>query len=404
MALTSDRAADAPSASDQIDSQRTGPGTLAGRYMRLFWHPIYRAQDLERGRAKPIRIMSDDFTLYRGESGAPHLVAFRCAHRGTQLSTGWFEGEDIRCFYHGWRYDSSGQCVEQPAEPEPFFQRIKIRSYPAEEYLGLVFVYLGEGEPPALPRYPDFEQEAGREVNIYVRRCNFFNNLDNDNIHTHFVHRRPGNDFTEWNGVIPASENEEDEWGVTTRGLRRDGRIGNVTHRAMPNIRLRKQSRTGAPSPRQEDSIAWHVPIDDESHMAVQVDVALLPDETPRPTNSAAWIEPNELGELILQGRLNQEAVETGGSLAYARIRRELVPEELQVADNEWLLTDKVKVQDVVSQVGQGRIADRSGEHLGHSDATIVLLRHIWERELRNLADGKPLKQWIRPERQVSGQ
>src|SRR5262245_6082444 len=74
---------------------QTGPDTLSGRYMRRFWHPVYIARDLPAGRAKPIRILSEDLTLYRGErqeargeSGAAHLLAFRCAHRGTQLSTG----------------------------------------------------------------------------------------------------------------------------------------------------------------------------------------------------------------------------------------------------------------------------------------------------------------------------
>src|SRR5713226_7171098 len=108
--------------------------------------------------------MSEDFTLYRGQSGTPHLVAFRCAHRGTQLSTGWVEGDCIRCFYHGWKYDGAGQCVEQPAEDSSFPPKVKIVSYPTEEYLGLIFAYLGDAEhgdtgafrPPPLPRYPDF--------------------------------------------------------------------------------------------------------------------------------------------------------------------------------------------------------------------------------------------------------
>src|SRR5919202_5128287 len=97
------------------DSAHTGPGTLAGRFMRRFWQPVYLARELAPGYAKPIKIMSEEFTLYRGEDGAPHVVAFRCAHRGTQLSTGWVEGDCIRCFYHGWKYDGSGQCVEMPA-------------------------------------------------------------------------------------------------------------------------------------------------------------------------------------------------------------------------------------------------------------------------------------------------
>ena len=61
--------------------------------------------------------MSEDFTLYRGESGSPHCVAFRCAHRGTQLSTGWVEGDELRCFYHGWKYDVDGRCVDLPTMP-----------------------------------------------------------------------------------------------------------------------------------------------------------------------------------------------------------------------------------------------------------------------------------------------
>src|SRR6478672_10163877 len=144
---------------DWSDVDHTGPGTLAGRYLRLFWQPVFIGADLPAGRAKPIRIMSEDFTLYRGESGEAHCVAFRCAHRGTQLSTGWVEGDELRCFYHGWKYGPDGQCTEQPAEPEPFCSRIKIKSYPTRDYLGLVFAYLGEGEPPEFPRYREFEAE-----------------------------------------------------------------------------------------------------------------------------------------------------------------------------------------------------------------------------------------------------
>src|SRR5581483_1627077 len=218
----------------EIDFVHTGPGTLAGRYMRRFWQPIFRAEDLPAGRAKPTRIMSEDLTVYRGENGEPHLLAFRCAHRGTQLSTGWVEGDNLRCFYHGWTYDPTGQCIEQPAEPEPFCQRIKIQSYPCEEYLGLIFAYLGEGEAPPLTRFPDFEGEGRLEANVYLRSCNFFNRLDNDGIHTWFVHRREGHDFRDWNGRIPQAQWSEDEWGTVSRTRAHNG--SNVTHRGMPTL------------------------------------------------------------------------------------------------------------------------------------------------------------------------
>src|SRR5437016_436126 len=116
--------AEAPA--DYQDFVHTGQGTLAGRYMRRFWHPVYGSRDLAPGAAKPIRVMGQDFTLYRGESGMPYAVAFRCAHRGTQLSTGWVEGEHIRCRYHGWTYDGSGQCVEVPGDESHFCLTVRI--------------------------------------------------------------------------------------------------------------------------------------------------------------------------------------------------------------------------------------------------------------------------------------
>src|SRR5213082_2412373 len=65
------------SKADYTDFEHVGPGTLAGRYLRRFWQPLYRAEDLAPGWAKPVRLMNEDFTLYRGEGGTPHVVAFR---------------------------------------------------------------------------------------------------------------------------------------------------------------------------------------------------------------------------------------------------------------------------------------------------------------------------------------
>lgn len=101
---------------DVDDLAHVGPGTIAGRYLRLFWQPLYRAADLQPGQVKPVTMLGEPFTLYRGHGGAHHLAAFRCAHRGAQLSIGWVEDDCLRCRYHGWKYDATGQCVEQPGE------------------------------------------------------------------------------------------------------------------------------------------------------------------------------------------------------------------------------------------------------------------------------------------------
>src|SRR5438067_666556 len=99
-----------------LDVVHAGPGTLAGRYLRQFWQPVALGADVAPGTARTIRVLGEEFTLYRGQSGTPFLVDHRCAHRGAQLSLGWVEDDCLRCFYHGWKYDSSGQCVEQIAE------------------------------------------------------------------------------------------------------------------------------------------------------------------------------------------------------------------------------------------------------------------------------------------------
>jgi nitrite reductase/ring-hydroxylating ferredoxin subunit len=112
----------------EIDIATTRPGTPGGLFMRQFWHAVCRSQDLPASHAKPIRIMSEDYALYRGQSGAPQVVAYRCPHRGAPLHLGWIEDDAIRCVYHGWKFDQSGQCVHQPAEEPGFARKVNLRT------------------------------------------------------------------------------------------------------------------------------------------------------------------------------------------------------------------------------------------------------------------------------------
>jgi len=217
-----------PEEVDYGDYSHTGPKTLAGRYMRRFWQPVYRSQDLPAGRAVTIRLLSEDFTLYRGTSGGVYLIAPRCAHRGTQLSTGWVEEDCVRCFYHGWKYDGSGQCVEQPAEEPGFARKVRIPSYPTREYLGLIFVYLGEGRPPEFPRYGFMEElddtECVRLVHVDKKPYpyNYRNGLENsvDPVHVAFVHRN-----SEYRGLVgcPEVDAEETDYGLMLHARRPGG-------------------------------------------------------------------------------------------------------------------------------------------------------------------------------------
>jgi 5,5'-dehydrodivanillate O-demethylase len=367
------------------DCYHTGPDTLAGRYMRRFWHPLYVAADLQPGRAVPIRLLSEDFTLYRGQGGAPHVVAFRCAHRGTQLSTGWVEDDCIRCFYHGWKYDSTGQCVEQPAEDASFATKVRIRAYPTREYLGLIFAYLGEGEPPPLPRWSSLEQEGVLSVSSYFRGCNVFNNLESnmDELHVAFVHRHSAFSTTGLNRDLPKVSGEETEYGIVKYGTRSDG-VVRVSHFAWPNVLY----IAGSPSPGNEgrwsEHVGWRVPIDDVSHRSFMVELIHVRGEDAERLRK-------ELAE-----RKSRRSADPGtpgsAEVAEAILRGELHTDD--VADRP----DIVNIQDYVAQAGQGRIIDRSIEHLGRSDVLVILFRKIWERELRALAEGRPLKDWRVPE------
>ena len=357
----------------------TGPGTIAGRYLRKFWQPVFHAPDLPPGQARPLRIMGEDFTLYRGATGTPYLVDFRCAHRGTQLSAGTVDGECIRCFYHGWRYDGRGQCVEQPAEEPDFAAKVRIRSFHAREYLGLIFAYLGEGEPPELPRYPEFERFAGLlELDSYRRRCNYFQNLENslDMSHVGFVHKDNTASFAGI-GKGQSLTVEDSAWGLTYTSTRQDGQV-RVQQFGMPNIFHLTALPTDAEIGWQE-SLFWWVPIDDTQH--VQFSVHRVP------------VAPDAVARVHARREKRRAEIDVAHQDAAARI----LAGELRLEDVDRTRVDLVRLQDDVAQVGQGVVADRSHERLGRADAGIIAIRRVWTRELRALAEGRALTQWTRP-------
>jgi 5,5'-dehydrodivanillate O-demethylase oxygenase subunit len=352
---------------------RTGPGTIAGRYMRRFWLPVAQAADIAAGRAKPLKVMSEDFTLYRGESGTPQLLAPYCAHRGTLLATGWVEGDALRCFYHGWKYRTDGRCVEAPAEREGFCSTVSIRSYPTREYLGLIFAYLGEGEAPEFPRYSDLEQEGVRETSSYRRDCNYFNNLENqcDPVHVAFAHRTSA--FTEGGLIgVPQVSAEETDWGLALKAQRPGGGV-RVTQFGMPSMIHIKSSPTG-PDGNWSDMVAWRVPIDDLCHNSFNIHLHHL-------TGEAAERYRERQAK---RGKDHRPVAELGAAVRRGEIHIEELKDHPEI----------VGIQDDVAQLGQGVIADRKHEYLGRSDVGIVLLRRIWLRELDALESGRPLKSW----------
>ena len=97
---------------------RVGQGTPAGELLRRYWYPVGVANELtEETPTQLVRILGETLVLFRDRKGRVGLLDDRCAHRGASLCYGRVEERGISCPYHGWLYDTRGNCLETPAEP-----------------------------------------------------------------------------------------------------------------------------------------------------------------------------------------------------------------------------------------------------------------------------------------------
>jgi 5,5'-dehydrodivanillate O-demethylase len=329
--------------------------------------------------------MSEDFTLYRGESGAPYLVADRCPHRGAKLSLGTVEGEALRCAYHAWTFDGAGHCVAQPGEPRPFCERVNIRAHPVREDMGLIFAYLGESEPPPFRRALDFE-EGGylRFVGARLWPCSYFAQMENtlDFSHTTFLHGQFN--YKKPDEMVV----EETEYGlkVSTPGLSGIKACYDTHYHQMPNI----QEYMAAPKPGDATGFyarSWRVPCDDRSFHWFDIQVYPLredevaPFKAKRAEQAKNRVPPAKLPELaqaVVDGKHTLDELER----------------DLKLAGS-----DLIQLQDLTVMISLNPMADRPhGDLLGQTDVAVSRMRRLWLQELRNLAAGAPPRDWKRPD------
>jgi 5,5'-dehydrodivanillate O-demethylase len=372
-----------------VDLEKIGPGTPAGKYLRLFWQPVMRARDLPPGRAKPLEILGEKFTIYRADDGTARVVSFRCPHRGTPLSLGWVEGDTLRCRYHGWKFDGTGQCVEQPNEDRPFCDKVRMPVHPTREYCGLIFAHLGEGAVPPFRHYPDFDLPGVTVADPpEVLPCTFWNKLDNDHSHVPWVHRataiRKGrNDYL----VLRKETVEETPYGyISWRKVEGEPvDFKDTAYFFMPNARqFWTPTRAKGFEGRMDlgdTKMTWTLPVNDSTFVSFDVT------HTPLQGAEARRYEKVRLEQ--------QEAeAETRWDLGEKILAGEMTPEDLP---DELSAYTSFSIEDYVTQVGQGPIAGRSKEHLSSTDVKVVLLRRLWLREVNALVEGGPLTEWNIP-------
>ena len=167
--------------------------------LRNRWYPIYESRDLAAGKPVGIRRLGEDLALWRDGAGQAHVFIDRCPHRGAAFSEGGtVHGQELQCWYHGFRYDGGGQCTAVPVEGEQtaLASRVAITSYPVEERWGLIWAYIGETDlfPPMPLQLPD-EMDAGNWAGHIARatwRANWLLVIDNlmDPMHASWLHAK----------------------------------------------------------------------------------------------------------------------------------------------------------------------------------------------------------------------
>lgn len=174
---------------------RVGPGTPMGNLMRHYWLPALKSGEL-RADGDPVRflLLGERLIAFRDSFGRVGVMDHRCPHRCASLFLGRNEQGGIRCIYHGWKYDVTGQCVDQPNLPpsKVFADKVRAKAYRARERNGIVYVYMGEAE--IAPPLPDIAAthipEAQADITFLVRNCNWLQGLegDIDTSHLNFLH------------------------------------------------------------------------------------------------------------------------------------------------------------------------------------------------------------------------
>lgn len=348
---------------------RVGKGTPGGELLRRYWHPIAAAVELEEHRTKRVRLLGEDLVLFRDRQGRLGLVQEHCPHRRASLAYGFTTENGIRCAYHGWEFNTQGECVAQPFEKNntTFRDKVSIDGYPVEELGGLVFAYLGPEPRPLLPRYDGFVAEGTiRALGWAVIPCNWLQIVETsvDPVHAEWLHGRYIEYQNEQEGLtthISASHQKIDfrefEYGITKHrllaGQSEDGDDWKIGHPVLFPTTL---AVGNGDVDRRSYAFQLRVPMDDENTLHFWYHAYMPPE--------GASVPPRLLSRVHLH---EVPFVEGGG-----RYR-----------------TDHIDAQDIMAWLTQGRIADRSRENLGASDQGVALYRRMLKREIKKVQRGE---------------
>jgi phenylpropionate dioxygenase-like ring-hydroxylating dioxygenase large terminal subunit len=372
---------------------QTGPGTPAGKLFRCYWLPVLLAEELPENDCPPVRvkILSERLLAFRDTQGRLGLIDEFCAHRGVSLWFGRNEENGLRCPYHGWKYDVTGQCVDVPSEPEEsgYCRKIKLKSYPMIERGGVLWAYMGP--PDKVPPPPEWEfaavPAAQRYVSKRLQESNWLQAMEGgiDSSHVSFLHRGDLNSDPLFKGAKgnqynlsdarPVFEVVESAGGLyigARRNAENDRYYWRITQWVLPSF-------TMIP-PRGNHSVHGHfwIPIDDENCWTWSFDYHPIRELTA--AEVAAMKDGKGIHVKVIPGTFRSVANKDNDYL---------MDRAAQKSGRSYSGVEGFGMQDGSIQESMGPIVDRTKENLVSTDNGIIMARHRLLRAIKAFDKGE---------------
>jgi len=382
-------------ADNQLLTQ-SGPGTGAGGVLRQYWMPAALTQEISDGNGiVPVELLGEHLLLFSSRNGELGLIDRHCPHRGVDLCHARLESDGLRCPFHGWKFAKDGRCLEQPGEPEGSraHQKIRTTAYPVVEKNGIVFAYLGDGDPPPLPGFDCFRAPDSHVFAFKgLWNCNWLQALEVgiDPVHASFLHRfladddpseQYGKQFrdTAAGTNIPITKLLRDyprpEIGVEETGF--GLRITALRHmeNGQTHVRITNQIFPAAvtiPMSSEMNITQWHVPVDDHrcywyamfTSFTVPVEQSVMRAQRLAEHSLPLYAPKRNAGNDYGYDQAEQD------TLTYTGMGRD------------------INVHDQWACESPGTIRDRTKEHLGSTDKAITAHRRMLMAAIKKLQNG----------------
>jgi len=379
---------------------QTGPGTPMGDVFRCYWIPALLAEELPEPDCPPVRVelLSEKLIAFRDTEGRLGLMDRHCAHRQVSLWFGRNEENGLRCPYHGWKFDVTGQCVDVPSEEPAFCRKIRLKAYPLVEKGGILWAYMGD--PDKKPPLPEFEfanvEPEQRFISKRFQECNWLQAMEGgiDSSHVSFLHsmnldsdplfKGAGGNKYNLSDMKPVFEVVDNPGGLLI-GARRMAEDDQYYWRITPWI---MPSFTMVP-PRGDHPVHGHfwIPINDENCWAWSFDYKSQRDLTAD----------------------EREAMKDGLGIHCKYIPGTFIP--LANKSNDYLMDreaqrkgitysgiEGIAIQDASLQESMGPICDRTNEKLAPTDKGIMMARRMMFKAIRNLQEKDERPPGVDPE------